>query len=255
MVNYITENFELHARSIPSQTEGMQVYYSPNLTYVDSGLSCDTFNIIHINNRNALTGPELVAALTHFRQKDFAYCIWVSAENLMEPVRQLFDKAGVTEQNQEVGMVLDLSSYQPILSDLHQNARFAETHQHVADYAQVIAANWSPPDQHVVTYFQQTADHYLTEDNKTLLAIYYADGKPVSTIELFPTDDETIGFYSLATLSDTRGRGIGSALLSFALNKAKTLGYRRAILQASDDGIRIYQRLGFEVVTMYYEFA
>ena len=48
MVDIIDENFSLHASKIPGLTEGMKVYKSPGINYVDSGLSCDTFNVIQI---------------------------------------------------------------------------------------------------------------------------------------------------------------------------------------------------------------
>ena len=45
-----------------------------------------------------------------------------------------------------------------------------------------------------------------------------------------------------------RCRGIGSAMTSAALHAAREAGATRACLDASDAGMRIYQRLGFEVV-------
>lgn len=39
-----------------------------------------------------------------------------------------------------------------------------------------------------------------------------------------------------------------------ALNYAKQAGYKTAILQASEDGFRIYQKFGFRAVTTYYEY-
>ena len=45
-----------------------------------------------------------------------------------------------------------------------------------------------------------------------------------------------------------RGRGIGSAMTSAALHAARQAGATQACLDASDAGMRIYLRLGFEVV-------
>jgi ribosomal protein S18 acetylase RimI-like enzyme len=72
---------------------------------------------------------------------------------------------------------------------------------------------------------------------------------------MFPADNETIGIYGLATLKTARGKGIGSALMSYSLQRARELGYKQAVLQASADGIRIYERLGFETVTRFFEFS
>jgi GNAT superfamily N-acetyltransferase len=72
----------------------------------------------------------------------------------------------------------------------------------------------------------------------------YLDGVPVATTSLFPAAG-VAGIYDVATLPDARGRGIGAAVTVAALRDARTMGYHAAILQSSDMGFRVYQRLGF----------
>ena len=251
----IDQNFNRHSWLIPSQTPDMKVFRRANLSYVDSDLSCDTFNILHITNGQAITEAEIHHALGYFKQNELAYCIWISAENLNEKVLAIFDKLGVKQQNLEPGMALDLSMYRPVEHPLHPHAAIIEDAQTLAEYAQVIAANWTPPDQNVIAYFQKTSDQYLDKTNQTILLVYRHHCQVVSTIEMFPSDAQTIGLYSLATLAAHRGKGIGTALLTFALNLAKNLGYQTAILQASEDGIGIYQKYGFKAVSNFFEFA
>ena len=87
------------------------------------------------------------------------------------------------------------------------------------------------------------------------LLIYKYKGQALGTVELFPTDDKTIGIYGLATLANHRGQGIGSALMTYALNLANDQGYQQVVLQASADGEGIYKKLGFTPYTTYFEFA
>lgn len=251
----ITINFLLHAYRIPSLTAGMEVVHTPNLTYINSSLNCDTFNIIHINDGQQLTIQEITEAVQFFRQRHLAYCIWVSQENLTAPVLRFFDHLNIQQQNADPGMVLDLSTYQPQKNDAHQHIRIVNTSEILADYAQVIAANWSPPDVQVIAYYRQTAAHYLNPNLGVVLAVFYQNEVPVATVELFPSDAETIGLYGLATLADERGKGIGSAMLTYALNLAQSLGYKNAVLQASQDGIGLYKKMGFQTFTQYFEFA
>lgn len=253
-LSLITQNFDRHAYFIPSQTAGMQVFRSPKLSYIDSGLSCDTFNIIHLLSGEGVA-PEIRAAVDYFRKKDLAYCIWVNEENLSLEVQVCFQEMGIQVQNSEPGMVLDLNQYEIINSPLHQHVELVHTPAQLVEFAESIAANWSPSDQNVLRYYQQVAPAILNPVHQIQLLLYREAGKVVSCLEMFPSDEHTLGFYSLATLEAYRGRGIASAMLTFALNRAKTLGYQQVILQASEDGLRIYEKVGFRKFGLYYEYA
>lgn len=255
MRRYIDDNFNLHAWKIPAQTGGMKVVRSQNLTYVNSGLPCDTFNLIHITNGQNIPEAEIEQAISHFKQQHFPYCIWLSSENLTAQVKQTFSKNHVLEKGRELGMILDLAHYQPQKNEGHKNSTIVRNRNELADYAAVIASNWKPPDETVLHYFKKTDDRYPEPGNKIILLVYYENGTPVSTVELFPTDEAIIGVYSLATLYEFRGKGIGSAMMTVALNTAKERGYKTVVLQASEDGKRIYERLGFKTITHYFEYA
>jgi GNAT superfamily N-acetyltransferase len=254
MLKSIDDNFNLHTSRIPEMTVGMAVTCLPGITYVDSGLSCDTFNIIHITDGLRLSESDFVSAVKHFRSKQFAFCIWISRENLTARVIEFFERESVRQQNQEPGMVLDLTAYEP-QQTISENMVVVQNESQLKDFAEVIALNWSPPDEHVRRYYALTAEQYLDPANRVTLAIYYDRGKPVSVLEMFASDEKTLGLYALATLAEYRGKGIGSTVMKFALNKAKADGYEKVILQASEVGLGIYRKLGFSVHTQYYEYA
>jgi ribosomal protein S18 acetylase RimI-like enzyme len=73
----------------------------------------------------------------------------------------------------------------------------------------------------------------------------YLNGKPVSTSCLF-YGGGAAGIYSVATLPEARGKGIGAALTLKPLQDAHKRGYRLGTLQSSDMGFNIYKKLGFK---------
>ncbi len=254
MIQLIDENFNVHAKRIPSLAPGMQVMERAGLTYVDSGLSCDTFNIIHVTNGQLLEQKTLHEALDHYRATDRDYCLWINEQEL-SLIENSLGGLGLARQNEEVGMVLDAASHQLVSHHKHAHIRIVDSQKALVAYAQVIAENWNPPDQNVLAYYEATAAHYLNAGSGIILLVYYYQNQPVATVELFPTDEQVLGIYGLATKASVRGMGIGSAMMTYALNLAKERGYTQVVLQASADGLGIYQRMGFVQETMYYEYA
>jgi ribosomal protein S18 acetylase RimI-like enzyme len=77
---------------------------------------------------------------------------------------------------------------------------------------------------------------------------------PVSAACGFRTGD-TGGIYSVATPPEFRGRGFGAAVTAAATNHLFDLGVERVVLQASESGYHVYERLGFTTYGHYERFA
>jgi GNAT superfamily N-acetyltransferase len=83
-------------------------------------------------------------------------------------------------------------------------------------------------------------------------AVYvgYTDGIPVTT-GLGVRTGRTMGVYNIATVETARGRGYGAAMTMRIVDDGTAAGCDVAILQASDMGKPIYERLGFRTVVDY----
>ena len=80
--------------------------------------------------------------------------------------------------------------------------------------------------------------------------VAFLDGEPVATSRLSMAGG-VAGLYSMVTLPHARRRGIGLAMAHRALLAGREAGMRIAVLQATDMGLPIYVRLGFEELFTY----
>jgi GNAT superfamily N-acetyltransferase len=83
-------------------------------------------------------------------------------------------------------------------------------------------------------------------------AIYvgYSAGMPVTTGLAIRTG-RTIGVYNIATIEAARRRGLGSLMTARITADGRANGCDVAILQASEMGLSIYERLGYRTVVEY----
>ncbi|HSH79591.1 MAG TPA: GNAT family N-acetyltransferase [Herpetosiphonaceae bacterium] len=124
--------------------------------------------------------------------------------------------------------------------------RRARTPDEVKDFAEILAANWAPPDPDVLRFYELAAPALLAEGAPLWLYVGYLGEVPVATAEL-TVGGAVVGLYNISTLAAYRRRGFGTALTVQPLLDARAQGYRTAILQAQgSDGVRVYARLGFE---------
>ena len=78
-----------------------------------------------------------------------------------------------------------------------------------------------------------------------LIYMAYLDGKLVGTSSIL-YGAGVAGIYTVAVSSEARRKGIGAAVTLHPLLEARNKGYRIGILQSSEMGYQVYQRLGFE---------
>jgi GNAT superfamily N-acetyltransferase len=101
-----------------------------------------------------------------------------------------------------------------------------------------------------IEWFETIMGEGTLADPASAVYVGYTDGTPVTAGFGYRTG-ATIGVYNIATVEAARRRGYAAAMTMRIVDDGAAAGCDAAILQSSDMGYPIYERLGFRTVVRY----
>ena len=239
-------NFVAHVTYALDRTAGMTTCVSPQLVIADSGLACDTFNFV-CRARLDAAGAHTAAmgALAWFVHARRPFSWWVGPADRPAALGAVLESIGLTRAETELAMALTLDDLPPAPpAPAGLEVVRVRTPAELAEFAAVLAANWSPPDANVVTFYERAAGALLAPDSPQRYYLGRMDGEAVAAAEA-TVHDGAVGLYNIATREAVRGRGIGTAMTHRPLADALADDCDLGVLQAAPDGVGVYRRLGF----------
>ena len=97
-------------------------------------------------------------------------------------------------------------------------------------------------------WFEEVFDGRMAERSEFVPWLAFSDGEPVATAATVVAAG-AIGVYNVGTLPAYRGRGIGEAIVRYAIGQAgEHTGIARTVLQSTSFGYELYRKMGYKTV-------
>ena len=191
-------------------------------------------------------GELIENAMSHFRSLNIEKVTWLVHEGVpaAEIKKYLLSQGLTFHESYGVEMAADLES---VPDELPLPAGLSivrvEDKETLRKWIHVASVGFGVAEKYENVWYEFFADAIFEQPFWTYLALL--DGRPVGTAQLFLSAG-VAGIYNVTCLPEARRQGVGAAITQAALLDARAIGYRIAILQASDQGSRVYRRLGFQ---------
>jgi GNAT superfamily N-acetyltransferase len=187
-------------------------------------------------------------------------CIWwVGPSDTPPDLRSRLAGAGLTLEGTAPAMAADLAEM-PLDEQAPEGLEVVPVTDAATldEFLAIIEADWvewtggepTPVQQRTLAAWRSQIPPKLADEPVPLRWIGRADGRVVATSRI-AIGAGVAGLYAISTATGYRGRGFGRAMTIAALRAARSIGYRIAVLQASDLGYNVYRRLGFRELFQY----
>ena len=248
-------NLVAHAGWVQRRLPGMRVIEKGGLVLVDSGLPCDTFNLVCGARLESHTAPQRAReAIAYFRDAGRPFSWWVGPADRPRDLGDLLVAAGLAPAEGELAMAADLAAL-PVDDLSPDGLRIEPVHaeDQLRDFARIVAANWTPPDPQVLRFYALATPVLLGPDAPLRFYVGYLGDVPIAASEL-TVGGGVVGVYSICTRADYRRRGFGATLTLRPLLDAREEGHGIGILQAAPGVVGTYARAGFVAFGEYTEY-
>lgn len=223
------------------RSPGIRGWYSDIPHHWFSGVVCSR---LPANNEKVV----VEAVRNHFRGRTPAgFSWWLAADLELDSWGEHLEAQGFSLKAGPPGMAIHLqalSASRPGLAEL--DLRIVDTLELLTLWTEILIEGFEMPQSTFRSFYN--INEIMGINLPVRHFIGFVDGQPAAISTLYEGAG-VAGIYNVATLPAFRRQGLGAALTWHGLNDARQRGLKIGILQSSDMGFGVYQKLGFEKVS------
>jgi GNAT superfamily N-acetyltransferase len=270
----LEQNFYEKVTFLPKLNSSMKIKNGPAISFVDAGVSSDTFNVACLRNKQILSKDEITKLVDYYSAKKVPFALWVGPQNFDEKVEEILQAAKLKCVESELAMAADAKSALMKFNEIEGLVvKEVSNINEFEDYGFVMASVFEPFDEEAVAFYKKISASYYsqngtpkeagreTRENRSVgdlncpnsfkgyvykMFIGYMNGEPAAICCSVMSDEKFGGIYDVVTNPKFQRKGLGTYMTSIAIKNLINLGCTVVGMQASDDGQHVYKKMGFE---------
>ncbi len=218
-------------------------YYTGIQFVVENGVYVRQFQGADLERR-------VLEQIDFFRAREVPHTWWFGAGSSPQEIEDILLDNGLVKSEWDYPAmaadlrILDESRIPEQMKQSDATISIVKTDEQLENWIEVFRATTGWPEEANIAY-HHSCKTLLRDSERATMILAEVDRKPVG-ISLAVYYNGVVGLYSVGTLEEHRGKGIGSLVSMAAIAEGKRKGYEIAVLFATQMGLNIYSRLGFK---------
>jgi ribosomal protein S18 acetylase RimI-like enzyme len=249
----VEENLRQSFRVLAARRPRADIIELPGVSIASLGVDFQMFNAAYLSSP-VQTHQEmeirLQLARDHFQSRGIPWSFWICEDWLARAVLRRLPRTcepfGLRLVAEMPGLVADaLAPAKKPLPEL--DIRIVDSKPVLQDFQAIGSDCFHVPP----AWFSQVFDEQFSNRESFACFVGYVGGTPVATAASVPSDS-AIGIYNVATVAGYRERGYAEMITRHTIGKAiEAHGARQLVLQATWQGLSLYERMGFRAVARF----
>ena len=247
----VEENLRHSFRIFAKCRHSGEVRESGGVTIASAGVSFQMFNAAFLSEpvvNEAQMESRIATARVHFNARGLAWAYWICEDWLDSKVRRRSDeilrKHRLYLAAEMPGMAAERLPAPSRALPRMEMRQVSDTQSEKA-FCDIGAICFNVPS----AWFREIFEDPKVWKSGFVGYVGYLNGEPVSTAATVIAAG-VVGVYNVATVPLYQRRGYGEAMMRHALDQAREQsGIERTVLQSTPQGLDLYRRMGYSVIT------
>jgi ribosomal protein S18 acetylase RimI-like enzyme len=234
---------------------GSEAVLDPDVTYATLGVPIAVLNSVFSARFAAESADRRIGEIVDwYGQRGHPFSWWLGPDS--EPAdlaKRLVQHGFVLEDEHVPGMAAVLNDLPAVDMPRAMSIDRVRDATEFRTFCDVLAAGFEAPSLLCDAFFR-LGEVGFGDEVPFRHYVATVDARPVATTTGVIAGD-VLGIYNVATVPDARGRGIGRTITLESMRDGARAGCGMAVLEASEMGRSVYEKLGFSVFADYQLFV